>query len=42
MKIRLLGPEFHADRRMDGETDRHGGANSRFRNFANVCKRIYL
>jgi hypothetical protein len=42
MKIRPLGPEFHADRRIDGQTDRHDGANSRFRNFVNVRKKIYL
>jgi hypothetical protein len=30
MKIRLVGAEFHADVEMDGRTDRHDEANSRF------------
>jgi len=42
MKIHPLGPEFRADRRMDGQTDGHDGANSRFRNFANERKKMYL
>ena len=30
MKIRLVGAEFHADRRTDGRIDRHDERNSRF------------
>jgi len=34
MKIHLLGAElFHAEGRMDGRTDRHDEANSRFLQF---------
>ena len=34
MKLRPVEAElFHADRRMDGRTDRHDGANSRFSQF---------
>jgi len=37
MKICRVGAElFHADRRMDGWTDRHDEANISFRNFANA------
>jgi hypothetical protein len=30
MKISPVGAEFHANRRMDGQTGRHDEANSRF------------
>jgi len=39
MKIRPVGPDlFHAD----GQTDKHDEANSRFCNFANATKIIFV
>jgi len=40
MKIRQVGAElFHAEERIDGRTDRHDEANSRFSQF---CRRPYI
>ena len=36
MKIRPAGDEFHEDGRTEGQTDKHGEANSRFSQF---CER---
>jgi hypothetical protein len=43
MKIRPVGAKlFHADRRTDGQTDRHDEAIGHFRNIANALKIICI